>query len=253
VDHLTSGSDSDYQKYWVDWFLSLRGNEYFCEVDEEYILDRFNLTGLSAEVQHYSQALDLITDSLGAYTDLDDEVREAVEKSARHLYGLIHARFVVTGRGLSKMLEKYKKAEFGRCPRVLCNGQAVVPVGLSDLPYSKAVKLYCTRCQDIYTPKSTRHAAMDGAYFGTTFAHMLFMVYPHLVPRPTTERYVPKIFGFKIHEISKRQRRQDELRDEQQRRLATPVSQIAAVTSAQQQQQQPEQQADANKEGKQAA
>jgi len=65
VDDLTSGSDSVYTKYWIDWFLSTKGNEYFCEVDEEYILDRFNLTGLNSEVQHYVQALDLITDSLG--------------------------------------------------------------------------------------------------------------------------------------------------------------------------------------------
>jgi casein kinase II subunit beta len=65
VDDLSSGSDSDYTKYWIDWFLNTKGNEYFCEVDEEYILDRFNLTGLNAEVQHYSQALDLITDNLG--------------------------------------------------------------------------------------------------------------------------------------------------------------------------------------------
>ena len=48
------------------WFLASKGNEYFCEVDEEYILDRFNLTGLNAEVQGYSAALDLITDTAGA-------------------------------------------------------------------------------------------------------------------------------------------------------------------------------------------
>lgn len=51
---------------WISWFLSTKGNEYFCEVDEEYILDRFNLTGLNGEVHHYSQALDMITDNLGA-------------------------------------------------------------------------------------------------------------------------------------------------------------------------------------------
>lgn len=35
-------------------------------MDEDYILDRFNLTGLNGEVvQEYSRALDLITDSLG--------------------------------------------------------------------------------------------------------------------------------------------------------------------------------------------
>jgi casein kinase II subunit beta len=38
-------------------------------VDEDYILDRFNLTGLNSDVvQEYSRALDLITDSLGKLT-----------------------------------------------------------------------------------------------------------------------------------------------------------------------------------------
>ena len=50
---------------WISWFLSSKGNEYFCEVEEDYILDRFNLTGLNTEVANYSQALDLITDNLG--------------------------------------------------------------------------------------------------------------------------------------------------------------------------------------------
>lgn len=50
---------------WISWFLSSKGNEYFCEVDEDFILDRFNLTGLNNEVANYSQALDLITDNLG--------------------------------------------------------------------------------------------------------------------------------------------------------------------------------------------
>jgi casein kinase II subunit beta len=31
-------------------------------------------------------------------------MREAIEKSARHLYGLVHARYIVTTRGLSKMV-----------------------------------------------------------------------------------------------------------------------------------------------------
>jgi casein kinase II subunit beta len=50
---------------WISWFLSSKGNEYFCEVDEDFILDRFNLTGLNNEVANYAQALDLITDQLG--------------------------------------------------------------------------------------------------------------------------------------------------------------------------------------------
>lgn len=83
-------------------FISSRGNEYFCEIDEDYLTDRFNLTGLNTEVQYYQYALDLITDVFDL--DCDDEMRETIEKSARHLYGLIHARYVVTTRGLSKMV-----------------------------------------------------------------------------------------------------------------------------------------------------
>jgi len=67
VEDLSTGSESDYANSWITWFLSTKGNEYFCEVDEEYILDRFNLTGLNAEVQNYGQALDLITDALGLF------------------------------------------------------------------------------------------------------------------------------------------------------------------------------------------
>ena len=111
----------------------------------------------------------------------NDELRDQIEASARHLYGLIHARFIITSRGLAKMVEKYKKYDFGRCPRVLCYGQPLLPVGLSDIPYQKAVKLYCQRCEDIYSPKSTRHGQIDGAYFGSTFPHMLLMVYPQLI------------------------------------------------------------------------
>lgn len=79
-------------------------------------------------------------------------------------------------------LEKYKRADFGRCPRVLCQQQPLLPVGLTDVPYEKSVKLYCGRCEDLYSPKSSRHGSIDGAYFGTTFPHLLFLVYPTLIP-----------------------------------------------------------------------
>lgn len=78
-------------------------------------------------------------------------------------------------RGISQ-LDKYKRADFGRCPRVLCYQQPLLPVGLSDLPFQKAVKLFCPRCEDIYSPKSSRHGTIDGAFFGSTFPHMLVSV-----------------------------------------------------------------------------
>jgi len=180
VEDISTGSDSDYSNSWISWFLSSKGNEYFCEVEEDYILDRFNLTGLNTEIANYSQALDLITDNLD--DEIHDELRGTLDVQARLLYGLIHARWIVNARGLAKMLEKYKKVDFGRCPRVLCQSQPLLPVGLTDVAYEKSVKLYCGRCEDIYSPKSSRHGSIDGAYFGTSFPHLLFMCYPALIP-----------------------------------------------------------------------
>ena len=79
---------------------------------------------------------------------------------------------------------------------------------------TKTVKLYCPRCEDIYNPKSSRHGAIDGAYFGTSFPHMLFQVHSNYLPSKNTERYVPRIFGFKVHEIANQQRWQDKAREE---------------------------------------
>ncbi|KAI9094726.1 casein kinase II, regulatory subunit [Phlyctochytrium arcticum] len=224
-DRMSAGSNDSADStaaYWVEWFQALKGNEFYCDVDEEYILDRFNLTGLNIEVQNYSLALDMITDALEE--DLNEEQRLEVEKCARHLYGLIHARFILTTRGLGKMQDKFRHSEFGRCPRALCENQSVLPVGLSDVPGSRCVKLYCPRCEDVYNPISRRHLAVDGAHFGTTFPHLFLQAYPNTVQNRSLKRYVPKIFGFKVHHIANEHRKQDQLREQQQQRI-TQVAQ----------------------------
>eukprot|EP01116_Phalansterium_solitarium_P001562 TRINITY_DN11377_c0_g1_i1.p1 TRINITY_DN11377_c0_g1~~TRINITY_DN11377_c0_g1_i1.p1 ORF type:complete len:275 (-),score=73.43 TRINITY_DN11377_c0_g1_i1:197-1021(-) len=191
-----AGSSGSEESSWISWFCGLNGNELFVEVDDEYIQDDFNLTGLNNIVPNYEYALDMILDAES--DDLTDEQTEIVEAAAEQLYGLIHARFILTSRGLSHMVDKYNNAEFGRCQRVLCNLQPLVPIGQSDVPQANTVKMFCARCQDIYHPKLSKHANVDGAYFGTTFAHMLFHTYPHLVPSPPTQTYVPRIYGFKL-------------------------------------------------------
>lgn len=92
-------------------------------------------------------------------------------------------------------------------------------MGQADNPNIKAVKLYCSKCEDMYNPKSSRHAAIDGAYFGTSFHNILLQVYPALIPAKSTERYEPKIFGFKVHATAALSRWQEEKRIEQSRRI----------------------------------
>ncbi|PPD69012.1 hypothetical protein GOBAR_DD34112 [Gossypium barbadense] len=173
-----SGSDGD-DTSWISWFCNLRGNEFFCEVDDDYIQDDFNLCGLR----------DMFT----------EEQNELVESAAEMLYGLIHSRYILTGKGIAAMLDKYKNYDFGRCPRVYCCGQPCLPVGQSDIPRSSTVKIYCPRCEDIFYPRSKYQGNTDGAYFGTTFPNLFLMTYQHLKPQKASQSYVPRVFGFKIH------------------------------------------------------
>ncbi len=84
--------------------------------------------------------------------DLEDEKFMEVYQEASDLYGLIHARYILTPRGLAVMREKYMLKLFGVCPRVLCQKQSVIPIGMSeDLKVSR-VKVYCPVCEDAYAP-----------------------------------------------------------------------------------------------------
>ncbi|KAK4262514.1 hypothetical protein QN277_028066 [Acacia crassicarpa] len=194
-----SGSDGD-DTSWISWFCNLRGNEFFCEVDDDYIQDDFNLCGLSSQVPYYDYALDLILDVESSHGDMfTEEQNELIESAAEMLYGLIHARYILTGRGMAAMLDKYKNYDFGRCPRVYCSGQPCLPVGQSDIARSSTVKIYCPRCEDTYYPRSKNQGNIDGAYFGTTFPHLFLMTYGQLKPQKPLQSYVPRVFGFKIH------------------------------------------------------
>lgn len=55
-------------EYWIDWFLGAQGNEFFCEIDDEFLSDRFNMTGLNTEVVYYQYALNLIMDAFGKFS-----------------------------------------------------------------------------------------------------------------------------------------------------------------------------------------
>lgn len=115
------------------------------------------------------------------------------------LYGLIHERYILSSKGLHKMRNKFLNGIFGACPRVLCDRQLVVPIAMSeDLSISR-VKIYCPRCEEVYVPR-IKFVDIDGAYFGCSFPHIFFQTFPELLPTAKQNKYVPKIYGFKLYE-----------------------------------------------------
>eukprot|EP00536_Pseudo-nitzschia_multiseries_P005502 jgi/Psemu1/295906/fgenesh1_pm.103_\ len=210
-------SASGHDEPWINWFCGLKGHEMFCEVERSYIEDGFNLYGLRTCVSNFSDCLDLILDRIGP----DDSDDSHLTQSACTLYGLIHARYIITAHGLDAMYNKYAAKEFGTCPLVQCAGQPVLPVGLKDEMGADTVKIFCPKCQCVYHPppvrsRSSSHhnhagaggaAGVDGAAFGTTFPHLFLMTFSNLVPDPlpNDSAYVPRVFGFRVH-MSARQR-----------------------------------------------
>jgi casein kinase II subunit beta len=139
---------------WIQWFCSLEDHFYFCEVDHSFFRDPFNLFGFKALVQNFDKALEMILRPLPPEdTELEDEQFLQVYQEATDLYGLAHARFILTSKGLHLMREKYLQGKFGTCPRVFCEKQNQLPIGTSEELKTARVKLYCPRCQEIYHPK----------------------------------------------------------------------------------------------------
>ncbi|GAA5881133.1 hypothetical protein JCM16303_004809 [Sporobolomyces ruberrimus] len=209
---------------WINWFCSLPGHEYFCDVAEDFIEDDFNLTGLASLVPFYKEAMEMVLD----VEPEEDETHRVpdvsiVESSAELLYGLIHQRYIITRQGLQQMYAKFEANHFGTCPRVYCSQTKLVPCGRSDLPGVDTVKLFCSSCLDMYVPPSSRFQGVDGAFFGTTFPHLLFQTFPppsalptpspdphsiaeggdrvHTAPTTSLSKvYIPRIYGFKVSE-----------------------------------------------------
>ncbi|KAK2964140.1 putative Casein kinase II subunit beta [Blattamonas nauphoetae] len=206
MDHSQSSSEvtateSEHSEgdSWISWFCSQRGNEFLCEVDVSFIKDEFNMVGLSEYVDQYQYAHQLILDDPALNSDdLDNEVLGALETHAERLYKLIHQRFITTSRGLEMMAKKFVDGAFGLCPRFYCEHQHLLPMGQSDQPGKGCLKMYCPRCEDVYTPQLPQYRYTDGCAFGSSFPHIFLLEFPSFLPPPPQYVDQPRVFGFKV-------------------------------------------------------
>ncbi len=59
----------------------------------------------------------------------------------------------------------------------------VLPLGRHDIPNKEGVKVFCPSCHGVYFPRSVKAAAVDSAYFGSTFPNLFLLAFPELIPR----------------------------------------------------------------------
>eukprot|EP00444_Apocalathium_aciculiferum_P021942 CAMPEP_0183434512 /NCGR_PEP_ID=MMETSP0370-20130417/63439_1 /TAXON_ID=268820 /ORGANISM="Peridinium aciculiferum, Strain PAER-2" /LENGTH=276 /DNA_ID=CAMNT_0025621209 /DNA_START=38 /DNA_END=866 /DNA_ORIENTATION=+ len=196
-----SDDDDEYSgdSGWIQWFCGLKGHELCAEVDEEYARDNFNLYGLRARFQFYDHALEMILSSEAPdEEDLNDTTFLEINKDATDLYGVIHSRYIISPRGLQVMRDKFLKGTFGTCPRALCDRQHVLPIGMSEDLRTSTMKIFCPKCEQVYSPKS-KYKDVDGAFFGMSFPQIFLQSYPSLMVTDPPRPFVPRVFGFKLH------------------------------------------------------
>ena len=95
------------------------------------------------------------------------------------------------------MKTKYLNGTFGICPRVLCDKQLVLPIGMNEELSISRVKIFCPKCEEVYVPR-IKFVDIDGAYFGKSFPNIFFQTFPELIPDEVQKLYMPKIYGFKL-------------------------------------------------------
>ena len=191
---------------WIHWFCKLRGNEYFVEIDDNFIKNEENLVGIN-----YKNFLKIMLSQKSPKdTNLTPDLLEELQE-IREIYGYIHKRFINTPMGLGLVREKFINGIFGYCPRMLCNKQFVLPVALSeDLRYSQ-VKVFCPLCQEVYKPrdffygfgekKPFKFDLPDGIFFGTSFPQTFLMHFPDLDQRINEpKRFIPNYMDLEFLE-----------------------------------------------------
>ena len=115
---------------WIDWHCSVEGHEFLAsvsiiqfsylspQVDPLFVKENFNQSGLKKIFTNYSEALQMILGESPESDDLEKESFSVVYQQAFDLYGLIHARYIQTPKGLLQIKAKYDEHLFGNCPRV---------------------------------------------------------------------------------------------------------------------------------------
>ena len=180
---------------YVDYILRQPQSKYFVKVDMDYLTKNGEHVRKSYNFLNFEESYAALFKKQSEAINLNPDIL----LQSYIVYGLIHAKFLMTEAGQTKMIEKFKKQEFPSCPRVLCNHFTCFPYGSSAILGEQPMKLFCPNCTDIYLRTNNESLNIDGAFFGPFWIHTLMRRHPEIVNSQPPETYVPRIYGFRIY------------------------------------------------------
>ncbi len=116
----------------------------------------------------------------------------AVQKAAEALYLMLHARFVISPRGLEAIrhVMALDNTVFGKCPRSCCKGTGLLPYGYSNdytsdasVPtittesrkeHDSCCHRYCPSCGEVWISWESK---TDGSAWGPSWCHLFLLAY----------------------------------------------------------------------------
>ena len=195
-----------------DWKNNHLGRyPWLLNIPEDYIVDKFNVYGLQDDFSFLNICCDIICGKPNLNCVPQKDIAEIREQLPR-VYGMIHARFILSPPGLSALKDKYDCVQYGTCPRLNCQNESLLPIGLSSQMNVSKVKVFCPCCREIFVPKT--NIDLDGAYFGPNAAH-IFIDEMHISSkRYNFQPFVHTAFGFRLRselfEVPKDEEEEDE-------------------------------------------
>merc|ERR1711957_821798 len=103
---------------------------------------------------------------------LEDDHRGPCYQTLLDLYGLIHARYILTTPGMNKLRRKLQNGVYGCCPNY--PDQRVLPIGMSDVLGSGPPLGYIVERGEVVQMPNWGDQ-LDGAYFGTTSTNLFLL------------------------------------------------------------------------------
>lgn len=174
---------------WILNFMALKENRYLEIIEDSFLRDKFNLTGLSEKLLDFENS----------YSNILHSTNSDITTNEESTYLMIHQRYVFSRIGADSVLGRVMNKDYGTCQRYGCENISLIPSGLScDYGIHKTM-VYCYSCKNLFIPKGCLRN-IDGCAWGKGYANFLILTFPENFPKKKNFIYQPRLFGFRIGE-----------------------------------------------------